>query len=181
MSSKQSNRAYYTERLNVITEFIQDHLDSKLSLNQLAEQSHFSPFHFHKITRSLLGEPIGSYISRIRLEHVAQMILYSNDPIEQIAYSVGYESPSSLSKQFKNHFGVSPAGYRKGKRQKIKKRQKMETKLEIKKAKIVQLEKKTAIYVKLKGNYQQLDYAGAWEKLWSEVKNQKLFTAGIEH
>ena len=28
---------------------------------------------------------------------------------------------------------------------------------------------------------QQLDYGNAWAKLWSVVKTQKLFTAGIEH
>ena len=181
MSKKQSNKEFYTERLNVITEFINDNLDSKLTLSQLSKLSHFSTFHFHKIMKALLKEPIGAYIIRIRLEKAAQLLKYSNDSIEQIAYSVGYKTPSSLSKQFRNHFGISPTEYRNGKSTSIKTIEYMETKLNIKKAKIVNLEEKQAIYVKLQGSYQNLDFSGAWEKLWSVVKAQKLFTAGIEH
>lgn len=181
MSEKQSNKEFYTERLNVITEFINDNLDSKLTLSQLSKLSHFSTFHFHKIMKALLKEPIGAYIVRIRLEKAAQLLQYSNDSIEQIAYSVGYETPSSLSKQFRNHFGISPTEYRNGKTTNIRKIEYMDTKLNIKKAKIVDLEDKQVIYVKLQGSYQNLDFSGAWEKLWSVVKSQKLFTAGIEH
>lgn len=181
MSKKQSNKEFYTERLNVITEFINDNLDSKLTLSQLSKLSHFSTFHFHKIMKALLKEPIGAYIVRIRLEKAAQLLQYSNDSIEQIAYSVGYETPSSLSKQFRNHFGISPTEYRNGKTTSIRKIEYMDTKLNIKKAKIVDLEDKQVIYVKLQGSYQNLDFSGAWEKLWSVVKSQKLFTAGIEH
>lgn len=181
MGKKQSNKEFYTEKLNIVTEFINENLDSKLTLNQLSELSHFSPFHFHKIMKALLKEPIGEYIVRIRLEKAAQLIKYSNDSIEQISYSVGYETPSSLSKQFKNHFGISPTEYRNGKIATAKKSKNMDTKLDIKKAKIVTLEEKQAIYLKLQGKYQDLNYANAWEKLWLIVKNQKLFTAGIEH
>ena len=181
MNIKQSNKEYYTEKLNVITEFINDNLDSKLTLEHLSKLSHFSPFHFHKITKALLKEPIGTYISRIRLEKAAQMFQYSHDSIEQIAFSIGYESSSSLSKQFKKYFGVSPIEYRKGKITKIKKLKKMDMKLDIKKAKIVTIEEQQAIFVKLQGSYLNLDFGSAWEKLWSIVKSQKLFTAGIEH
>lgn len=181
MNKNQSNKDFYVERLNIITEYINENLESKLTLSELSKLSHFSPFHFHKIMRALLKEPIGTYIIRIRLERAAQLIQYTNNSIEQIAFSVGYETPSSLSKQFKNHFGISPTEYRNGKMTIIKKSENMNTKLDIKKAKIVNLEEKQAIYVKLQGSYQNLDFSSAWEKLWSIVKTQKLFTAGIEH
>ncbi len=181
MNKKQSNKEYYTKRLNVITEFINNNLDKKLTLSQLAELSHFSTFHFHKTIKALLKEPIGAYITRLRLEKAAQLIYYSSDTIEQIAYSVGYETPSSLSKQFKNYFGVSPAKYRKEKTAIIVKQKQMNTKLEIKKAKMVNLDDKQVMYLKLQGSYEQLDFTSAWKKLWLVVKNQKLFTAGIEH
>ena len=181
MSKRHSNKQYYIERLNRVTEFINNNLDSKLTLKQLSDLSHFSSFHFHKITRALLKEPIGTYITRLRLEKAAQMLQYSHDPIEHIAYNVGYETPSSLSKKFKHHFGVSPTDYRNGKVKTIKKSNAMDIKLNIKKAKIITLEKQQAIFTKLQGHYETLDYSIAWKKLWSVVKSQKLFTAGIEH
>lgn len=181
MHKKTSNKEFYIERLNIVTEYIQTHLDAKITLNELSKLSHFSAYHFHKIMKAMLKEPIGAYIVRVRLEQAAQQLQYTDKAIEQIAYSVGYETPSSLSKQFKNHFGISPTEYRNGKIATHKQTIRMETKLNIKKAKMVQLEPKNVLYCKLQGPYQELDYATAWEQLWGEVKNQKLFTAGIEH
>ena len=181
MTSKQTNKAFYEQRLNVIVTYIQNHLDSVIDIKTLAEISNFSPFHFHRISRALLGEPIGAYISRTRIETAAKMIRYSSLDIEGIAYSVGFETPSSLSKKFKSHFGMSPSAYRKNKSYTLKTVNHMETVLNIKKPKFIELEDKQCLYYRMQGGYKNLDYGGAFQKLWSEVKAQKLFTKGIEH
>ncbi|WP_298757185.1 GyrI-like domain-containing protein [uncultured Psychroserpens sp.] len=180
MSSKKTNLAFYEERLNIIIEYIQANLDRKIDIKTLAEISHFSPFHFHRISRALLGEPIGAYISRMRVETAAKLLCFSKSSIEEIAYTVGFESPSSLSKKFKSHFGVSPSTYRTTKNHTIKKTTLMTRELNIKKPKILNLEDKNCLYYRMQGAYQTLDYAGAWEKLWAQIKAQKLFTKGIQ-
>ncbi len=43
------------------------------------------------------------------------------------------------------------------------------------------METKKAIYIRLTGAYSELDFCGAWGKLWAYVKENKLFSAGIEH
>jgi len=97
-----------------------------------------------------------------------------------IAYAVGFESPSSLSKKFKTHFGVSPSKYRTTKNYTLKKTTLMKPELNIKKPKILDVEDKRCLYYRMQGAYQTLDYAGAWQKLWGQVKAQKLFTKGIQ-
>ncbi len=181
MKQKQSNKAFYDEKLNVIIEYINNNLDNKIDVKTLAEISHFSPFHFHRISRALLGEPIGAYISRTRLETAAKMIRYSTLNIEAIAYNVGFETPSSLSKAFKIHFGISPTEYRKNKLFNFKKSNIMNATLSIKKPKIQDIEDQQCLYYRMQGAYQTLDYTGAWKKLWEQVKAQKLFTKGIQH
>ena len=47
--------------------------------------------------------------------------------------------------------------------------------------KIVELPDKQVIYIAEKGNYSQIDYGVQFQRLWQEVKQQDLFTAGIEH
>ncbi|KAA6333142.1 DNA gyrase inhibitor [termite gut metagenome] len=47
--------------------------------------------------------------------------------------------------------------------------------------KLLTLEPKQAIYLNLTGDYQTLDFCSAWNKLWQYVKENKLFSAGIEH
>lgn len=181
MNLKQTNKAFYTQKLNLIIEHINNNLDSKIDIKTLAEISNFSPFHFHRITRALLGEPIGAYISRTRLETAAKMIRYSSLGIETIAYHVGFETPSSLSKAFKNYFGVTPTAYRKNKLFTFKKMNIVKITLNIKKPKIQDIENKQCLYYRMYGAYQTLDYMGAWKKLWGQVKAQKLFTKGIQH
>lgn len=177
----QTNKIFYKERLNVIIEYIHEHLDSKIDIKTLAELSHFSDFHFHRISRALLGEPIGAYISRTRLETAAKMIRYTDLSIENIAYNVGFDTPSALSKMFKKHFGISPTTYRNDKSFIAKNKDIMELQLNIKKPKIKSIEDKQCLYVRIQGNYKTLDYGSAWNKLWAQVKAQKLFTKGIEH
>ena len=188
MTRKESNRKYYQQNLNRIIEYIHDHLDEKIDIIKLADISNFSPFHFHRISRALLGEPIGAYISRTRLETAAKMIRYSNDKLESIAYNVGFEIPSSFSKAFKNYFGVAPSAYRKNKLIHIKTTNVMKSQsvkdesrvLNIKRPKIVDLEDQNCIYLRMYGPYQSLDYGKAWETLWKQIKDQKLFTKGIQ-
>lgn len=55
------------------------------------------------------------------------------------------------------------------------------TDLNLRGPKIVELEEKTALYVRMTGDYSQNDYGQAWQKLWQQVKQQQLFSAGIEH
>ncbi|WP_353777867.1 GyrI-like domain-containing protein [Winogradskyella sp. 3972H.M.0a.05] len=181
MTNGDDNKTFYLEKLNLVKEYINNHLDEKISIETLAELSCFSPYHFHRISRALLNEPIGSYINRIRLETASKLMLYGKQSMEQIAYSVGFDRPSSLSKAFKKQYGISPTEFKNGKSY-LKKPHDMETTtLNIKKPKLVHVEDKNCIYTSLNGAYQTLDYAGAWGKLWQEVKAQKLFTAGIEH
>ncbi|RZN82891.1 MAG: AraC family transcriptional regulator [Winogradskyella sp.] len=177
---KDTSKHIYQEHLNTIIEYIHNHLDSKIDIAHLAELSHFSPYHFHRITRALLGEPIGAYITRIRLETAAKMLRYSKHSVEEIAYNVGFETPSSLSKAFKNHFGISPTQHRNRKQLVIKTANIMTTELNIKKPKIQELKNQMCLYYSMQGDYQKLDYPMAWQKLWGEVKAQKLFTKGIQ-
>ena len=181
MTAKQKNKVLYEQKLNLIVEYIHNNLDNKIDIKTLAEISNFSPFHFHRISRALLGEPIGAYISRTRVETAAKMVCYTNLSIENIAYNVGFETPSSLSKMFKNHFGITPTAYRNDKFYNLKTMSAMEITLNIKKPKIVRIDDKQCLYYRMQGAYSTLDYGNAWKKLWSEVKAQKLFTKGIEH
>ncbi len=181
MAFKETNKAFYHERINIIIQYIHNNLDEKLQVKTLAELSHFSEFHFHRISRALLGEPIGTYISRIRLETAAKMIRYTDLSIENIAYKVGFETPSALSKMFKKQFGITPSGYRNDKTFTIKTKKPMALELNIKKPKIKTMADKQCLYLRMQGNYKTLDYSSAWPKLWAQVKAQKLFTKGIEH
>lgn len=181
MQQRISTIEEYQKQINIIVEYINNHLDQAVDLTKLAEISHFSPYHFHRITRAFMGEPIGTYIVRVRLETAARLIRYTDMSVAEIAYRVGYDVPASLSKAFKQQYGISPSEYRTNKDFTIMKAEKKDMQLKIKAPKIVEIEAKQAIYIKLTGKYGSLDFSGSWQRLWQFVKEHKLFTAGMEH
>ncbi len=167
--------------MNLVIDHINNHLGEQLNTDVLARIASFSPYHFHRIVKALLGETIGAYITRLRLEAAAGRLRHSADAVADIAYRVGYESASSLTKAFSATYGVSPTTYRNDKTINIMSTQKTATAVKLKKPKMVTLPDRQALYIRLVGEYGNPDYATAWPKLWAVVKEQKLFTKGIEH
>jgi AraC family transcriptional regulator len=110
--STNSIQDEYRKRINKVLLYIDKHLDEKLDLETLASVSCFSVYHFHRIMRAHLNESLGSYIIRQRMQIAAHLLSHSEKSVSQIAYDVGYETPSSLSKAFRGKFGVSPKEFR---------------------------------------------------------------------
>ena len=181
MSAKSVTKEEYQRRINIVVEYINDNLDSELDLSRLAEISMFSPFHFHRIVRAFLGESLGEYITRIRIETAARLLRYTSLPIETIAYNVGYEIPSSLSKSFKQFYNISPREYRNNKNYIIMKSLITTPEMKLKQPKIVELASKKAIYIHVTGAYNEQDFSGIYQRLWQHVKEECLFSAGVEH
>lgn len=182
MKTKASTKEDYIQRINKVVEYINSHLNEEMDLKRLADISNFSEFHFHRIFKAFRHETLSAYIIRIRLEMAAHLLRYSELPVETIAYNVGYEMPSSLSKSFRQYYGISPTEYRNNNiNYNIMKQETLNPEFKLKAPKMVELESKTVIYVRLTGAYEGLDFPGAFAKLWNFVKEHKLFSAGIEH
>ena len=179
MEQKLTTKEEYLKRINVIVEYINNHLDENIDLGMLAEMSGFSPWHFHRIVRAFLGEPVGAFITRVRVETAARLLRYSDLSVQDIAYRVGYDVPSSLSKSFKQFYGISPNGYRNNKNYTIMKPVEVRPDLKLEFEEQV-LAPKQVIYVWLTGAYNQLDYCAAWQKLWNYVREENLFAPDVE-
>ena len=181
MEQKAMTREEYAKRINMVVEYIGRNLDREINLDELAEVSKFSIFHFHRVFRGIVGESVGAFVVRMRVETAARLLRYTTLPVQHIAYSVGYNVPSSLTKVFRQFYGISPIEYRNNKNYTIMKPLHINSDVKLKSPRIIEIEPKKAIYVRLLGNYQTMDYCGAYGKLWAFVKEHKLYTAGIEH
>ncbi len=93
--------------------FIADRLDRPITVREVARVAHLSEFHFHRIFTAVVGEPIGRFTTRLRLETAALWLAYRRDrSIGDIALACGYSSLSNFSKAFSAHFGCSPSRVR---------------------------------------------------------------------
>jgi len=100
----------YTERLLTVLVHIQNHLDEELSLDELAAVAHFSPYHFHRIFRGMVGESVREHLRRLRLERAALRLKHGSEPVTSVAFDAGYESHEAFTRAFAALFGVSPLG-----------------------------------------------------------------------
>ncbi len=182
MKNKPTTTNDYRRRLNLVVEYIRTHLDEQIDLRTLAGVSAFSPYHFHRIVSAMLGEPLGEFIVRTRIETAARLLRYTDVPVAEIAYRVGYDTPSSLSKAFRRFFGISPKTYRITKnRPMMNSITQPDAEIRLSKPRICDIPAKTVAYVRAQGNYSQVDYGAYFTRLWSYVREHKLFTAGIEN
>jgi YesN/AraC family two-component response regulator len=59
-----------------------------------------------------MGEPFKIYLTKIKIEMSAKLLLQSRSSIESIASQVGYNSLRQFYTMFKKYKGVTPAMYR---------------------------------------------------------------------
>lgn len=95
-----------------VIEYIESHLDGKLDLEQVAEASHYSKYHLHRMFADTVGMTIHDYVQRRQLTEAAKLLVFSDKPIIEIALICGYESQQAFSAAFKSMYKIPPAEYR---------------------------------------------------------------------
>ena len=113
---KDETRSSYHQRILKVLLYIQKHLDRTISLEELAAVACFSPFHFHRVFRGMVGETLAEHVRRLRLERAAQRLALTGDSVTELAFDAGYETVESFTRAFRKRFGQSPTEYRKEKR-----------------------------------------------------------------
>lgn len=97
-----------------IIQYIDNNLDTELSLEIVSEIGAYSPFHFHRIFKLIIGETLQNYIFRKRIEKSAfYLSLRKSLSIKDIYLNVGFSSYSDFNKSFKKYYGRSPSEFRK--------------------------------------------------------------------
>ncbi len=110
---RKRTRDEYEQAIRNVQFLIQEHLDEKISMDDLARAAGFSMFHFHRIFSAMVGENLGEHLLRLRMERAAFELVYSSRSIPDIAFSAGYETHESFTRAFRKRFGQTPSDYRK--------------------------------------------------------------------
>ena len=111
----QNHDKDYIKRVNTALKYIDLHLASdKLSLENVSRIALFSPFHFHRIFKIIIGETLNAYINRKRLEKASAGLIHKkNCNINELALQSGFSSNSAFTRAFKKFYSVSPSEFRK--------------------------------------------------------------------
>ncbi len=96
-------------RVSKVVEYLHSKLNEKISIEEMAEMTDMSVNNFHRVFKEAINDTPIQYIKKIRLGKARQMILYNSMKAVDASYSVGYDSPTQFSREFKRYFGVSPS------------------------------------------------------------------------
>lgn len=101
------------ERFRHVLGYIDNHLDTPLSLDVLSAEATYSPFHFHRRFAALTGMGVHRYVQLSRFKRAAWQAAFRPDvSVVAMALDAGYESAEAFSRAFRQRLGQSPSAFR---------------------------------------------------------------------
>ena len=96
------------QRIAEIIKQIKADFAKPLRVEKLAEQANMSPSSFHRHFKEVTSISPLQYQKQLRLLTARQLLLAEPVDAAQVAYQVGYESPSQFSREYSRLFGAPP-------------------------------------------------------------------------
>lgn len=113
MKQKLTTKNDHIERVNEVLFLIHGDIQKNYTIEELSLHVAMSPFHFNRIFKKIVGESLHAYIKRVKLEHAANLLLFTPDAtVTHILQEVGFSSNASFSQAFKERFGVTPTKWK---------------------------------------------------------------------
>ena len=101
-----------SETAQIIVRYLQDNFSRRTEVRDVASQVHLSERHVSRLFRQATGTSILDYLTRLRMETAARMLLENELSIKQIARAVGYPDAHYFTTLFGRWMKTTPAAYR---------------------------------------------------------------------
>ncbi len=97
-----------------LKEFIQDHIDTNLTLKELSKAVEINPSYLSREFSKYFGDlSFGDYIRKLRIEKAKELIEGGGYSLTEIAYLTGFSDQSHFNRIFKKHTGKNPSAFKK--------------------------------------------------------------------
>lgn len=111
-------REYHTAqndvlRINRITEFITEHHQDPILLEDIAKQEHITVCHASHFIRKMLGISFQEYLNNTRFDHALRLLSQTDLSLLDICMESGFSSSRYLNRMFEKNFGCNAREYRK--------------------------------------------------------------------
>jgi len=99
-------------RLRRETAYIQQNLDTDLTLAELAAVVCMSPYHFARLFKGSTGVPPHRFVVRQRIARARGVLATPELSIAEISRLVGFRTASHFTTVFRRVLGITPGAYR---------------------------------------------------------------------
>jgi AraC family transcriptional regulator len=100
-------------RLRAVVEFVEEHLDAGVTLEQMAAVARLSVYHFARQFKNATGLPPHQYVIRRRVERARQLLQAETDlSLAEVAAHAGFSDQSQFCHHFKRLVGLTPGQFR---------------------------------------------------------------------
>lgn len=107
MKGSDPEEHYYDQKTEEVLTYINENLESDLSVETLSEMVHLSKYYFMRQFKKSTGQTVHSYVRQQRLFHASRLIRQGTS-VSEAARRSGFEDYSVFYKAFKENFGFSP-------------------------------------------------------------------------
>jgi AraC family transcriptional regulator len=98
--------------LRRVTDYVDGALGGEIRIAELAARAGLSEGHFHRAFRATTGQTPLAYIQRRRVDAAMQMLAREKASIVDVAWRVGFVSPTHFARVFRAATGKNPSDYR---------------------------------------------------------------------
>jgi AraC family transcriptional regulator len=100
------------EQIQITVDYIENHLTEEIKIEYLAKLASLSQFYYQRLFSRLVKKPVNEYIKLRRLAKASDALLDKKKRILDIALELGFSSHETLTRAFKDTFGMTPEDYR---------------------------------------------------------------------
>ena len=106
-----SRRTRMLEDFQELLDYIDQHYAEDLTLETASSMMHFSPSHFSKTFKKLMGMNYVTYVNMVRIEQAIHMLSASQYRMIDIALECGFSNIRSFNRVFKEITGYTPTDF----------------------------------------------------------------------
>ena len=109
----KDNEDFSKRTIQIIKEYIKEHIFDDVSLQQLSEVTGYNPSYLSRFFSEKTGEKLSEYIANQRMEYIKGLMKNTNLSLNDIAEKAGFQSRSYFNRFVKRITGTTPQKYRK--------------------------------------------------------------------
>lgn len=100
------------EKLDEIFNFVEEHYQEALTLQDIAEVAGYSSFYFTKFFKKNTGKTFLTFLNDYRIDKAKWLMINSDLPVSEIIAQTGFESNKTFYRLFKGSMAMAPLEYR---------------------------------------------------------------------